>query len=325
MPGHDIIVIGASAGGLETLQRLVKSLPAGLAASVFIVLHVSADSPLLLPSILEKAGKLPAVSPADKTRIAHGRIYVAPPDYHMLIEPAWVRIVHGPRENRHRPAIDPLFRSAGWAYGPRVIGVVLSGNLDDGTAGLWAVKARGGIAVVQDPADALAPAMPASAMAHVVVDHCVSLDQMGPLLVSLVEQPTDAVASGPKKIKAEIESTKMKKDLGDMGEFGKPTTFTCPSCSGTLWELQEGNLTRYRCHTGHAFSPESLLAEQSDAVEAALYSALRALEEKAAALRRITELYTGEFPALKEQYENQARDADKNAEKIRELLGKPKE
>ena len=202
---------------------------------------------------------------------------------------------------------------------------MVSGNLDDGTAGLWAVKASGGISVVQDSADALFRMMPANAMTHIVVDHCISLDEMGTLLVRLVGQPATAGASAPKQIKTEIQFAKMEKDMDDMGELGKPTTFTCPSCNGTLWELQEGSLMRYRCHTGHAFSPDSLLAEQSEAVEGALYSALRALEEKGAALRRITELYTEKFPALKDQYEVRAREADENAEKIRQLLGKRKE
>ncbi len=187
---------------------------------------------------------------------------------------------------------------------------MVSGNLDDGTAGLWAVKASGGISVVQDSADALFRMMPANAMTHIVVDHCISLDEMGTLLVRLVGQPATAGASAPKQIKTEIQFAKMEKDMDDMGELGKPTTFTCPSCNGTLWELQEGSLMRYRCHTGHAFSPDSLLAEQSEAVEGALYSALRALEEKGAALRRITELYTEKFPALKHQYEVRAREAD---------------
>jgi two-component system, chemotaxis family, protein-glutamate methylesterase/glutaminase len=186
---NNIIVIGASAGGVEALSTLVRALPAGLPAAVFVVLHIPAQSPSLLPSILSRAGQLPAIQPTDGMAISPGCIYVAPPDHHMLLERGYIRIVRGPRENRHRPAIDPLFRSAARSYGARVTGVILTGTLDDGTAGLLAVKQRGGIAIVQDPKEALYTSMPRSALDHVAVDYCASLGEIATRLVELAHAP----------------------------------------------------------------------------------------------------------------------------------------
>src|SRR5262245_48658533 len=182
MPGHDIITIGASAGGVETLSRLVATLPADLPASLFVVLHIDPEAPSVLGGILSAAGKLPAVEATDGAPIEHGKIYVGTANCHLLVEPDRVRVVHGPKENRHRPAIDPLFRSAAWAFGRRVVGVVLTGMLDDGSAGLWAIKSCGGVTVVQDPAEAYFPDMPANALVHLKVDYSLPIAEMGPLL-----------------------------------------------------------------------------------------------------------------------------------------------
>jgi|SRR5882724_1676203 len=189
MPGHEIIVVGASAGGVEALMKLVHGLSRNLAASVFIVLHLPAQGSSVLPSILKHAGILNAQHPIDQQKIEMGNIYVAPPDHHLLIEQGLIRVVRGPKENRHRPAIDALFRSAAIAYGAQVVGVVLTGALDDGTAGLLAIKQRNGIAIVQDPNDAIYPDMPRSALKHVAVDYCVPIAEIGPLLVRLVNEP----------------------------------------------------------------------------------------------------------------------------------------
>lgn len=326
MPTHDIITIGASAGGVETLRRLMKFLPAELPASIFLVLHIPQDSPSLLPSILARAGKLPALGATDNTPIMPGTVYVAPTNHHMLVEPGRVRVIHGPKENGHRPAIDPLFRSAAAAYRARVVGVVLSGNLDDGSAGLTAIKACGGTTVVQDPDEALFPDMPANALKNAVIDYRLSIRKIAELLIDLASRPAaDAPDLPPARIQTEAEFSKMKKDIDDMSELGgAPTAFACPSCHGALWELQNGNLTRYRCHTGHAFAPESLVAEQSDAIEKALYSALRALREKAAALRRLAAYY-GNLPDLQRKYELRANDAEKSADSISDLLNGGKE
>jgi len=188
VPGHEIIVVGASAGGVEALMQLVREFPADLPASVFIVLHIPAQSPSLLAGILSRAGLMKAVHPVDYQKIEHGCIYVAPPDHHLLIENGFMRVVRGPQEKRHRPAIDPLFRSAAVAYGSQVVGVVLTGALDDGTAGLLAVKQRGGVAIVQDPREARYPDMPKSALAHVNVDYCLPIAQIGQVLVQLAHE-----------------------------------------------------------------------------------------------------------------------------------------
>src|SRR5215210_6092081 len=175
MPGRDIVVVGTSAGGVEALRVLVGGLPADFAGSVFVVMHTAPDSPGVLAQILDRSGPLPAANASNRERIRPGRIYVAPPDSHLLLEPGVVRVTHGPKENRFRPAIDPLFRSAAQTYGPQAIGVILTGGLDDGTAGLWAIKRLGGTALVQDPEEALVDSMPRSALRHVEVDYCLPL------------------------------------------------------------------------------------------------------------------------------------------------------
>jgi two-component system chemotaxis response regulator CheB len=345
MHTRDIVVIGTSAGGVETLKRLAATLPVDFPAAIFVVLHVPAHSPGYLPAILQKSGPLPASFPEDGMAFRPGQIYVAPPDHHLLLAPGRVRVVRGPKENRHRPAIDPLFRSAAWAYGPRVVGVILSGTLDDGAAGLWAVKSCGGVAVVQDPDDALYPEMPASALAVVDVDHTVPLLRLAPLLGELARHPTGSGRRDEpdpqdepnpqdeprrqddpqtERLKWETEFALMERDIDDMKSLGEPSAFSCPSCHGPLWELHDGALERYRCHVGHGFSPGSLLAEQAKDVEQALYSALRALEENGAIARRIAARYGDQLPAQWSQHQQKAQEMDESAAVIRRLLaGRP--
>jgi len=319
---RDIIVVGASAGGLPALKALVQSLPKDLPASVFVVSHLSPRTPSALPEILGRVGSLPAGVPQDGAPIERGRIYVAPADFHLLVEPERIRVVRGPRENRHRPAVDPLFRSAAWAHGPRVIGVDLSGSLDDGTAGLWAIKSSGGVTVVQDPVDALYPDMPRSAALGNDVDYVLPVAEMGPLLTRLASEvvPSSNGFNPPESLKTEIEFAKMNRDVSDMNGLGKLSMFTCPACHGALWELQEGDHLRYRCHTGHAFSKESLLEEQTVAIEDALYQALRAVEEKAASLRRLSERHAGRSESLTTEYQGRAATLEHTAEVLRNLL-----
>lgn len=253
MPGHDIIVIGASAGGVEALMSVVRGLPRDLPAALFVVLHVPPDGESVLPKILSHAGPLPAVHPQDGDAIEHGHIYVAPPDYHLLVERGRVRVIRGPRENRYRPAVDPLFRSAARAYGPRVVGVILSGMLDDGAAGLAAIHARGGIGVAQDPDDALFPGMPTSAMRHDHPTHIVPATEIGPLLTRLAHEPTREVEKAAVSEALEKETAIAALDMGAIGDPdkpGKPSVFGCPECGGVLWEMDEGPLPRYRCRVG---------------------------------------------------------------------------
>jgi two-component system, chemotaxis family, protein-glutamate methylesterase/glutaminase len=291
MLSKDIIVIGTSAGGIEALKVLAGGLPSDLKASVFIVLHMGANGLGILPEILLRAGPLPASNARQAEAIRPGHIYVAPPDHHLLLEPTGcVRLSRGPKENRFRPAVDPLFRSAAHVFGPRVVGVILTGFLDDGTAGLWAIKERGGTAVVQDPEEALAPSMPRSALQHVPVDHCVSLKDMAPLLVELARTPVKHKGAPPvpKRLETEVKIAKENNALeAGITEWGEPSLYACPECHGVLLQLKEGSNVRFRCHTGHAYSLETLLAEFTERTEETLWNAIRSMEETVLLLRRM--------------------------------------
>lgn len=293
MPERDIIVIGTSAGGIEALKALVGGLPRDFDASLFIVLHTAPYSPGILPEILERAGPLPASNARDWEQISPGHIYVAPPDYHLLIERSgYTRVTQGPKENRFRPAVDPLFRSAAHAFGPRVIGVIMTGWLDDGAAGLYAVKERGGTAVVQDPEDAEAPSMPLSAVKRVKVDYCVPLVEIAPLLARLVKAPgaEEGECSVSERIETEVKIAR-EDDALESGimKWGEPSVYGCPECHGVLLQLEEGGHLRFRCHTGHAYSVASLLAEMAEKTEESVWSAVRSIEEQAMLMRHLAE------------------------------------
>ena len=292
MTGHDIIVVGASAGGVEALSQLVKTLPADLPASLFVVLHVPANSTSVLASILDRAGPLQATAAKDHETIQPGRIYVARSDYHLLVKRGHVRLTRGPKENTSRPAIDPLFRTAARYYGRRVVGVVLTGSLDDGTAGLLAIKSCGGIAIVQDPDDALFPSMPQSAVENVAVDYCLPLADIAAELVRLANEPVeDEGASAVRdEMDEEIDIAEFELDeIKNQSRPGKPSRYTCPECHGVLFEIDDEGLLRFRCRVGHAYSAETLLSEQSNGLEAALWAAMRSLEENIHLTRRVAQ------------------------------------
>ena len=281
---RDIVVVGASAGGVTALLDLAKTLPADFPAPVFVVQHLAPDSPSILPQLLNSVSALPVNHPKNGETVRPGVIYVAPPDHHLLLEDDRVLVARGPKENRFRPSIDALFRSAAYTYGPRVIGVVLTGYLDDGTSGLWSVQRMGGLTVVQDPRDAEQPSMPTNALEFVAADHVVPLAQLGPLLVRLTAEPAPAKPKLPadQLDLLRIELTIAKQGGGfELGiiDKGKLTPLTCPDCHGALTQLIEGRLIRYRCHTGHAYSVSSLLSEVTESVESMLYQAMRGLEE----------------------------------------------
>jgi two-component system chemotaxis response regulator CheB len=322
MPDHGIVVVGASAGGVEALADLATSLPDNLPAAVFVVLHLPATGTSALPEILRRHGPLPAAHVRDGEPIQSGRVYVAPPDHHVVLRTGHVHLSRGPRENGHRPAIDPLFRSAAREYGTRVIGVVLSGTLDDGTAGLLAIKSRGGVAVVQDPEDALYTGMPGNALEHVQVDHVASAASMGKLLASLIAnlaEPPPAPALSDMQVEVEMEGFSLEAFEGT--HPGRPSGFSCPDCNGVLWQIQDGGLERYRCRVGHAWSPESLLTQQSEALEAALWVALRSLEERAALARRLAEPARRRgYSITATRFEEQAAEAQQAARLVRDLL-----
>ncbi len=322
MPGHDIITVGASAGGVEALAELAARLPGDLPASVFVALHVPSHGSSVLPRILSRRGPLPARHAEDGEPVVPGRIYVAPPDHHLLIHRRAVRLSRGPRENGVRPAVDPLFRSAARWYGPRVVGVVLSGALDDGSAGLSAIKGRGGIAVVQDPADALFAGMPRHAIEAVAVDHVLPVAGIPTLLDGLARQ--EAAGEGGGGLVDEIGTGVADFDLDAIRRDHRPGTplgFACPDCAGVLREIQDGDLVRYRCRVGHAWSPTGLLAEQSDALGTALRTAFRALEERAALAARMADRFRSQGrDSVAARFVSQARAARGRSALIRRVL-----
>jgi two-component system, chemotaxis family, protein-glutamate methylesterase/glutaminase len=326
MATKDIVVIGASAGGMGALEKLVAGLPEKLPAAIFIVWHLAPGVESVLPRILTRAGPLPALHPKDGDAIEHGRIYVAPNDHHLLLERGYLRVSKGPKENRFRPAVDPLFRSAAYVYGTRAIGIVLSGALDDGTAGLWAIKLRGGTAIVQDPADAMHRSMPLSALDNVDVDYKLPVAEMGALLGRLTREPAmpERVMAGRERDKMEAE-VRIARDadprIGDFLEFGDLSPFTCPECHGVLSTFRDGNLVRFRCHTGHALSAGTLLEASTEEVERRLMDAVRALDETVMLLNQLGEQYAskGNTRAAEECF-NRARDAYERSQPIREAV-----
>lgn len=277
MPTKDIVVIGASAGGVSALQRLCASLPADFPAPIFVVQHLSPSARSMLPEILNRASPLPAMTPQDGDPIEPGMIYVGGPDLHMLLRDGKVLMRRGPFENRTRPAVNALFRSAAVAYGSRVIGVVLTGLLDDGTEGLIAIKAAGGTSVVQDPKEAEWPSMPQNALQRDHVDHVLPLDELGALLTRLVSE--DAGPSVPLPVEYAVEDRIAAQDFAVMEPEivtpGKASHIACPDCGGVLNQIVAEDEIRFRCQVGHAYTPLGLAEAQSDELERALGVAVR--------------------------------------------------
>lgn len=321
---HRIIVIGASAGGFEAIKRIVKDLPSDIDASIFIVWHMAYNVQGILPTVLSKLTSIYTAHAYDKEEIKPNRIYVAPPDRHLIIEEGRVRLTHGPKENRFRPAVDPLFRSAAYHYGNRVVGIVLSGALDDGTAGLWRVKESGGIAIVQDPYDAEVPSMPESALHEVAVDYCVPVAEIPTLLSRLSKEKIVPVAdvAEDEKTAEEIDiatgDNALKQGSLNMGEL---SPFTCPECHGVLSKIVEGNIERFRCHTGHAYSVDALMATLTEDVEVSLYNALRGIDESILLLNHVGDhLAEANQPKLAALYFKKAKEAEERGNVIRTTL-----
>ena len=305
--GHDIVVIGASSGGVEALFEIAAGLPSDFPAAVFMALHMGAGFASRLPELLSQRGPLRATHAMHGEAIVPGRIYVAPPDNHLMLRPGYLHVVRGPKENGHRPAVDALFRTAAMVYGPRVIGVVLTGYLDCGTAGMLSIKARGGLAVVQDPRDAIVPDMPRSVIRHVAVDHVAPLRDIPGLLSRLVSEPPGAAPAHLPGALMELE--------GD--EPGVAAEIVCPSCQGKLTESALNGFQIFHCHVGHAFSLESVAAEQADEIERALWAAVRALEEGAALARRLA---SGASGHMQQRFEEKEAAQSQQAHVIRNLL-----
>ena len=302
MPNRDTIVIGASAGGVEALQEVVRQLPPDLPAAIFVVIHLYPRTGSALPEILSRSGPLSAVHPANGTVIEHGRIYVAPPDHHLIIEPGHVHLGTGPKEQHQRPSINVSFRSAANAYRERVIGVLLTGQLDDGVAGLWSIKRHGGLAVVQNPEEASFPSMPLSALREIETDYTVRLADMGSLFQRLVSEDGRSAGHGSNSGGA------LQPNLTDL---------TCPDCRGTIWEVPKGHFKEYRCRVGHTYSPKSMLSEHFAAQEKAMYAAIVALEEGAALASRLAEQME---PELAECLRKESHERDAQAAQLKEIL-----
>jgi two-component system chemotaxis response regulator CheB len=319
---RDLVVVGASAGGVEALRSLVAGLPSDLPACVVVVLHVPANSPSALPSILRRATSLTVKQAANHDPLERGTILVAPPNHHVIVYDDSVTLSHGPRENGHRPAVDVLFRSAARTKAERVVGVVLSGGLDDGAAGMVAIAQRGGVCVVQDFEDALHDSMPRAAAAAVPDCHVVPVAHMGKVLADLVDDPVGAREDPPELMEVETAMADMDPDVMHADQRpGRPSGFACPDCHGALFEIDDGSLLRFRCRVGHAWSSESLVAQQTSELESALWMALRSLEEKTALSRRLAgRAQERGHDLTSDHLEQEADDAVHAAELLRGLI-----
>lgn len=315
--GCDLVVVGASAGGVEALSKLVSYLPRDFDVPVLVVLHLPAFAKSVMPDILSRAGPLTATHALDGERLAGGHVYVAPPNAHLLVDGPHLRLDSGPAENGHRPAIDPLFRSAAQSHGAHTAGIVLSGALDDGTAGLAAIRDAGGATLVQDPQEAMYPSMPESAIDFVRPDYVLPVDELVDVLVRLTSAAVPA--SDPRE--EHVTSDQAPNPDGEQAQPGELALFVCPDCGGNLWESAEGGVVTYRCRVGHAYSIEALASENGAALERALWTALRALEERAAMSRRVARRLAerGRRDSA-ERFERQATVAANHAEELKVVL-----
>jgi two-component system chemotaxis response regulator CheB len=320
--GHDIVVIGTSSGGLEALDALMGKLPRGLPnATVFIVQHMAPqNTPDALLQRLCKHKAFGCTMARNGTAFAKGRSYIAPPDYHLLVKRRTMLVTKGARENRYRPGIDPLFRSAAVAHGPAVIGVILTGSLDDGTAGLVAIHRCGGLTVVQDPKDAAYAQMPQSALDNGKIDHCVAIADMGRLLERLVDQRRDRRRAIPSDVRTEARiAERVLSDVKQVNGLGAQVPYNCPNCGGVLWQIDAPSLRHYRCHTGHSFTDTALLAIQSEKIEETLWVSLRMFEERKNLLNSMIQLRGRSNRA----YSARAQDAEIHIQRIRSILLAP--
>ncbi|PHV32527.1 chemotaxis protein CheB [Janthinobacterium sp. BJB312] len=325
-----LIVMGASVGGVSALSTIFAALPANFPAAILAVMHVGARNSVL-HEILGKTSALPVRFAEEREPVRAGRILLAPPDRHMLVAnlagQATVELTRGPKENHTRPAIDPLFRSAAAAFGPKVVGVILSGYLDDGTAGLQAIKACGGRALVQEPQDAVAPSMPQSAIDYAEVDWRLPAAEIGPALLALANgnlAPASAAPSLPPAPPWITVENRFARGVGNMDQLEKiatPSTFTCPECQGTLWELHGQKPQRFRCHTGHSFTAKMLGELQHDKAEDAIWAAVRALQEKEKLyLNLAAKAQAWLHPGTASEYAAKARQAGEQADVLKRAL-----
>ena len=322
MSNRDIIVIGGSSGATAPLKTILGALPPDLPAAVFIVLHIPARSIGILATVASAAGSLPVHPAVDGMTIENGNVYLAVPDHHLILTKGRIRLGRGPRENMARPSIDPLFRSAAAAYGPRVIGVVLSGLLNDGASGLEAIKRRGGVAVVQDPTEAIEDEMPRSALEAVTVDLSVPSARIGDLLSDLAREAAGPSVPVPPDIRLEVDIAAGERiDTEVVGKLGDPSAITCPSCGGVMSHVRNSKPLRFRCQVGHTMTAEVLAKEQESAVDEALRVALRVIEERAELVSRMAQdgRQSGR-KAVAEMYEERAVEYRQYADTLRRAV-----
>jgi two-component system, chemotaxis family, protein-glutamate methylesterase/glutaminase len=288
MANRDIVAIGTSAGGVEALLFLAKNLQSDLPASVLLTIHLPSHARSALDEVLSSAGKLPAQFAKDGDTLRKSRIYIAPPDRHLIVDGDRLSLGEGPRENNSRPAIDPMLRSAAVCCGSRAIGVVLTGTLGDGASGLWSIRQAGGLTVVQDPKDAAFAEMPLTALNRAKPDHVVRLKDMPGLLASLAHEPAGQAKPLPRSIQYEVEMARTGRgSMDEMDQFGRRSVLACPDCGGVMWEIDEGEFSRFRCHVGHTYTAELMSLALDESLRRALASAVRALEERAELARKL--------------------------------------
>jgi two-component system, chemotaxis family, protein-glutamate methylesterase/glutaminase len=316
MARSSIIAIGASAGGVAALRSLAAALPSTLVAPVLVVLHVGAYRSEL-PALLNAAGPLPAKHAEDGERIVPGHIYVAPPDRHMIVAEGRLRLMRGPKENCARPAIDPLFRSVAESHGPDAVGVILTGNLNDGALGLFEIKRCGGVAIGQDPNDAAYPEMPTSAAEHVALDYCLALADMPELLIELVDRKDGKEAVMP-KTPSQLDG--QEPEIISSQTFERPLTVTCPDCGGALKRFNVGSMVKFGCHIGHTYTAEIMATAQFEEMEKVMRAAVRFLNERAEFCLQMAEQVGDADPDASSEWHAASKQALDRAYKLRNLV-----
>jgi len=323
MINRDIVAIGTSAGGVDALRFLAGRFPADFPATVLVTIHLASQFRSEFDGILSRSGPLPASFAHDGERMEKGRIYIAPPAHHLILDDHdGLHLGVGPRENSSRPAIDPMFRSVAACCGARAIGVVLTGTLGDGASGLWTIRQCGGITVVQDPSDARHRDMPHTALIMVQPDHVARLADMPALLAKLVREPAGKSKPVPDSVRYEVDVARSGRgNMKDMDRLGRRSVLSCPDCGGVMWEIEEDGLVRYRCHVGHAFAADVMSVALDENVRRALATALRALEERVAMAQKMCKqanIFGRSHEAV--EWAQQARDLDREAAVIRDSI-----
>jgi two-component system chemotaxis response regulator CheB len=321
MGNRDVLAIGTSAGGVQALMFLAARFPPQFPASVLVTIHLSNQFRSALDGMLSRAGPLPASFAGHGEIYRKGHIYLAPPDRHLLVDDDRLHLGAGPRENNARPAIDAMLRSVAVCCGSRAIGVVLTGTLGDGASGLWAINRCGGMSVVQDPKDAAFPEMPLNALNRAKPDHVVSLTEMPALLESMVHQPAGVPVPAPGSIKFEVEIARNgRATMDDMDRLGRRSVLACPDCQGVMWEIDEGELVRYRCHVGHTYTAELMSVALDESLRRALASAVRALEERLALARKLHDQAKEQGYNHAETWAAKAREYERELNVVRDSI-----